>query len=199
MKFTEKLPRLTLPRLPRPAEGTPRRARHRLNATGALEHLLATPEGVWAWYVLEGVDWPMQSAEHRQQIMQAQTFRWADLIGKRVTLRGVASPYPYQAIADALRDPRNTPRPLPGFDEYVDAASLYALAFGARRDVVTLGVRLSTYQVPRERLRDLLSPTGLPPGNGELDKIRRELAVTQRPWPAPGSTAALCALLDCGG
>ena len=181
MKFTEKLPRLTIPtmpRLPRPAGDTPGKTRHRLNATGALEHLLATPEGVWAWYVLEGVDWPMQSAEHRQQIMQAQTFRWADLIGKRVTLRGVASPYPYQAIADALRDPRNTPRPLPGFDEYVDAASLYALAFGARRDVVTLGVRLSTYPVPRERLRDLLSTTGLPPGNGELDKIRRELAVT---------------------
>ena len=77
MKFTEKLPRLTIPtmpRLPRPAGDTPGKTRHRLNATGALEHLLATPEGVWAWYVLEGVDWPMQSAEHRQQIMQAQTF-----------------------------------------------------------------------------------------------------------------------------
>ena len=38
MKFTEKLPRLTIPtmpRLPRPAGDTPGKTRHRLNATGA--------------------------------------------------------------------------------------------------------------------------------------------------------------------
>lgn len=180
-----------LPRLPTRAaapatttgdEAPARHARYALNSTGALGNLLATPQGVWAWYVLEGVDWPMQSAHAREQIIEQQTFRYADLIGKRIMLRGVSSPFPAQAIADALTDPDNTPRPLPDvegastFEDYVEASARYAVAFGARRDVAVLGVRLSGYVVPRDMLRHVLSPTPLQQGLGEIDKVRREYA-----------------------
>lgn len=166
--------------------------RFALNATATHKHLLATPQGVQAWFVLGGVDWPMQTHATRATIMTEQEFRWADLIGHRVTLLGHASPWPHQEAADALRDPRNTPAPLPDvdgagtFEDYVTAAQEHAIRFGARRDVALLGVHLSDYRVPADKLPDLLSPTPLPPGSGELDKVRRALRAVTEAVARPG-------------
>ena len=154
-----------------------------LNATDAHRHLLNTPEGVWAFYALGGIDWAMRTPEARATVITEQMFRYADMIGHTVWLRCLSSPFPYRDYAE--QSYKDTPSPLktpPGtstFADYIDAAQLYSIGFGARRSFAVIGVLFDEYHVKDNELPRLLQETPLPAQMGQLERLRRQLrAVT---------------------
>ena len=146
----------------------------------AHRHLIVTPEGLWAFYLLDGVDWPMQTPTAREGVMADQTFRLADLTGKRIWIRGLSNPFPHQGYARRLYE--DHPDRLPDiegartFADVVDAAQRHTLALDARRPVTVLGVLVSDYVVKAEHLPMLLGHTPIPESQGELHRLRRALA-----------------------
>ena len=56
----------------------------------AHRNLIVNSEGTWAFYALDGVDWTLQSPDARRSIITDQMFRWADLIGHKIWLRGLS-------------------------------------------------------------------------------------------------------------
>lgn len=146
----------------------------------AHRHLLVTPEGLWAFYRLEGVDWPMQTPAARQAVIADQTFRLADLTGKRIWIRGLSNPFPHQAYARRLYEDNPDRLPdVPGartFADVIDAAQRHTIALDARRPVAILGVLVSDYVVHAEHLPLLLGTAPLAQNMGEIARVRRDLA-----------------------
>lgn len=150
-----------------------------LNIRAAYRNVALTPEGIWAFYLLDGVDWPLQTAERRAATMTDQTYRWADLTGRRIWLRGLHAPFPHRQYARRLYDDSpNRLEPAEGrtFEDLVDAAQLHTIELGARRSAAVLGVLVSTYKL--QHPTDLAVVAGDRPAaanQGELDRVRREL------------------------
>ena len=164
-----------------------------INATNAHRNLLNTPEGVWAYYALAGVDWAMRAVEARQTVMTEQMFRLADQIGHTMWVRCLSSPFPYRDFAQRLYD--DTPHPItpaPGtssFADYVDAAQLHTIAFGARRQVAIVGVLLEGHTIKDADLPKLFQEVPLPPNQGLIERARRELRAVTTAMARPGYNA----------
>ncbi len=151
----------------------------------AHRHLIVTADGLWAFYLLDGVDWPMQTPAAREAVIEDQMFRLADLIGKRIWIRGLSNPFPHQAFAKRLYDdnPHRLPDVMSGsgspsartFADLVDAAQRHTIGLDARRPVAILGVLVSTYVVRPEHLPKLLSSAPIAENLGEIARVRRAL------------------------
>jgi len=184
---------------PLPEQEAPARTDGALAILHTHKHLALTEDSLWAFYRLGGVDWPMRDQASRSLIVTAQTHRWADLIGKRIWLRGTSSPFPHRRFARGLYE--RYPAPLVPddpeamtFPDMVDAAQLYILGNQARRQVSVLGVRVLTGEgkIPvADRLADLLSTGALANDkDGVLDRMRQEMRDITEIMARPGFEAS---------
>lgn len=182
-RFTERVPRI------RRRDGgdadTPPEAKL---AARAHRHLITTTDGVWAHYVLDGVDWPMRSPDARDVIRADQQHRWADLTGHRVELWLVTAPYPHRAWARRFYE--STPNPKHGFDDMVTAAQRHMLDLAAQRSAAVLAVRVTPDKLAPHMLPHLLSGENLPPIFAKLDPVRRRLRYITEVVTRPGFAAA---------
>jgi len=159
-----KLPTLKMPNLPARAPrgvGT-----EPLAAYAESGHLLATPDGVWAYYALQGQDMHGRSADERAAIQRAQAHRWGELRGHRVYVRQTSHPFDHNAwarridlqhphpdlppekITDAMVTRRLIDRPgAPSFGDVLAAGQVLAGGTGRRKTQAVLGVRISTRPV----------------------------------------------------
>ena len=158
-------------------------------------HLLATPDGVWAYYAFAGVDMLGCGADERANVMRAQAHRWAELVGHRVWLRQTTSPFDHFGWAQRLdrthpapgspdavedRDPaaltdRLTDRDgAPSFDDVVIAGQEYAVSTRRRKPAALIGVRLTERRVKRADLALLLREEPL--AHAKLEESRRARA-----------------------
>lgn len=178
-------------------------------AYAAAGHLLATPEGVWAYYVLAGVDYLGRSADEQAVIARAQAHRWAELCGHRVQLRQTSTPWPHQVWADHLKrthphpDYPRTPATLTHrlrdqpdgtpFDALLGNAQALVSGLGKRKSGTVLGVLLNRDRV--KSLADLeLVLAREPIAHAKLESVRRarhriDTAVAKEGW---GGTPASC-------
>ena len=161
-----------------------------LRIRAAYKNLAITPDGIWAFYLLDGVDWPLQTAERRAATMTDQTYRWADLAGHRIWLRGLHAPFPHQQYAKRLYEDspkRLYPAQGRSFEDLVDAAQMHTIELGARRSASVLGALVSTYKL--QHPTDLAIVAGDKPATasqGELDRVRRELREITTAVARPG-------------
>ncbi len=206
MRFPWRRARATEPDLVPDFSGEPEGARQpvptELSIRYAHRNLAVTSEGLWAFYLLDGVDWPLQTPDNRAATISHQTFRYADLIGRRIWLRGLSNPFPHQAYAKRLYE--DHPDRLPdatdvtdahdahqarSFEDLVDAAQLHTVNLGARRSVAILGVLVSPYVVPAEYLPTILSHQPIAENLGEIARVRRALQEVTTAVRRPGFTA----------
>lgn len=159
----------------------------------AHRHLIVTPEGLWAFYLMDGVDWPMQTPAAREAVIADQTFRLTDLTGKRIWIRGLSNPFPHHGFAKRLYDDHPDRLPdIPGarsFADVIDAAQRHTIALDARRPVAILGVLVSDYVVKAEHLPLLLRSEPLGENMGEIQRVRRALAEVTSAVARPGFAA----------
>ncbi|MGL5852603.1 MAG: hypothetical protein ACRCZD_17630, partial [Phycicoccus sp.] len=165
-------------------------------------NLVAADDGVWAFYVLEPVDWLNQDADTRRGIMSVFTQRLTELTGMRLWIRGTSSPFPHAEWARALDEAtaaRRLPDPEEGrtFGDFLEGAQRYLIGTGASRYGVPVGVRFSTHKV--DKPENLALVAGREPIEGRLgvlEEARRALvrvnqAMTRNGFARPISTKAL--------
>jgi energy-converting hydrogenase Eha subunit A len=166
-----------------------------LAATAGHRHLLATRDGVWAYYLMGAVDWPNRKRGDRAAILTDATQRWSELVGHRVWIRGTSNPYPHQLWAQRLDQESTDRRPADiegarSFGDYLAAGQRGMVSLGARRSVTVLGVRLGSFVVTEaEKLALLLNGDPLPERLGELELLRRRLREITSSVARPGFEA----------
>lgn len=183
------------------AAGKPRlfHRSERLASDGFRPHanLLSATTGTWAWFHLTGLDWDGLAPRDHNRMVKDQAHRWADMVGHRVVLRGVANPFPVDGFGDAMRVEYPTPANKDAAASEIVQAQKFAAALGARRPLVVAGVRLSGKPV---QTADLPAVLGDEPAVGFVEEVRRTyadiLTIMRRPgWKGEPLTAAALAWL----
>jgi hypothetical protein len=133
--------------------------------------------GVWAYYLAPGVDHQFVTPHKREKAYGDQLFRWADLIGRRVWVRGTTSPFPVEAYGRTLvaRGGRPVPDATRSFDELVAAAQLMLHGYDAKTPLTVLGVQITRTPVKPEHLPHIAGNSPIPNDLAHLNDVRREL------------------------
>lgn len=139
-----------------------------------------TDAGVWAYFLLSGVDHSFVPAGNRMKVVRDQIFRWADLAGHKVWLLGTTAPYPIDAYGERLhamdqgRD-RDAPDGARTFADLVASAQGLLAGYDAKTPVTVLGVRLYETPVPAEHLPHIAGTGPIPEDLPDLADVRRRL------------------------
>lgn len=154
-----------------------------LAARAGHRHLLATSNGLWAYYLMGPTSWQNRSVGERSAMLADATQRWSDLAGHRVWLRGTSNPFPHEMWAKRLdratrsRRPSDDPIAEAAWVARLRATQLEMVALGARRSATVLGVRLSTdVYTDAATLAQLFATTPLPDSKSRLEELRCKLA-----------------------
>lgn len=164
---------------------------HDLAMQMAHRHLVVSYDGTWAYYVVGEVDWQFRTPDDRARILSAQTSRLADLIGRRIILRGTSAPFNRRAWVARLD--RDFPAPesevtgrcvsrrladvdgASTFSDVLTSAQEHMIDLGARSSAVILAVRITPEKLREDELRKLLHPTQLGDKDGTLEDLRRQV------------------------
>lgn len=193
-----RLPTMKLPKLKRRQRGEPAAPKNLPDTPDGAElapteqpqaamyaHLITRTDpgpdtGLWAYYVLPGIDLMFTTGHTRERVYSAQMYRWAELVGHRVWLRGLLNPFPVTAYGEALttRGGRPTPDGTRSWTDLVASAQGMLSAFDAKSPITVLGVQITTKQIAPEHLPLLAGSTPIPSDLPHLPDVRRALTST---------------------
>lgn len=113
------------------------------------DNVTVTAKTLTAWFVLGPQRWSFMTDAQREALVISYARRLAALAGHRVHIRVTSRPYPAADWARVLD--ANTPNPLPGWGEHLEAAqkALYTATLADK--VVHLGVELPVKRKRRAR------------------------------------------------
>lgn len=133
--------------------------------------------GLWAYFVLPGVDQQFVSAFAKQQAYTTHMFRWADLIGRKLWVRGTLNPFPVEAYGDVMRAKggRPTPEGTRSYDDLIGSAQDLFTAFDAKTPLTVLGVHVTDTPPLPEHLPLLAGTAPIPDDLAHLHGVRREV------------------------
>lgn len=167
------------------------------NQADTYRHLITRTDpsddrGLWAYYVLPGVDQQFVGDDEKDRVRDAQMYRWADLIGRRIWLRGTLNPFPITPFGARLT--RTPGRPVPDgtrtWGDLVESAQNTLLAYDARSPLTVLGVHITADPPTADDLPLLASDEPLPDNKTHLASVRRELAAVTAIVAGDGFNAA---------
>ncbi|MEP6696498.1 MAG: ATP-binding protein [Pseudonocardiales bacterium] len=134
-------------------------------------NLTFTATETWAWYGIPPAVWSFRSVAQRQQLLEAVTQRFTELVPARIRLRTSARPYPAWEWARNLD--RRTPRPLPDgrgvvetYDWLLEAQQRRLQSSSLAEKTVAVGVRVGP-RVTRDRIAALRAGVR----DGEIKKL----------------------------
>lgn len=177
----------------RPAERAKAPKNGGLSAYASYEHLIASTDGLWAYYALDEVPWKFKGKDHRAATMKQLANSLYDLTGHRLWWRGLANPFPAAEWASALdratQGRRIAAAGSDNFDAYLEtpegaafAAMLeqtqeYIARHGTRKRENVLGVRIGTPKgvLSSDDLALIFGPDRLEGRQGSLEQYRQAL------------------------
>lgn len=134
--------------------------------------------GLWAAYVLTGIDSQFVTPESRAEVMADQAFRWADQSGRRFWLRGTTAPFPVEAYAQWLerRDPgREVPEGARTHADLVAGSTGTLVNYDSKSPLTVIMIQIHETPVPADKLPILLTSGPLDDADKELADPRRQL------------------------
>lgn len=129
-----------------------------LSATGIYQHLILTPDGLWAWFELGPQWWRMKDSEVRASILHTTNLRWSELAGYRVHLIRDTRVTDHQAWARQFDEATPNPLYTPGamsFPDWLVGAQYRIAQLGLREPSTFLGVRVSIKRFKYADLQNL--------------------------------------------